>query len=84
MTGKTYTIPQCEEALKKLGAKVRGQVLGRAAMAGGYVVEGAAKINVEQTFHASTGNLGGSIFTELIRSTPDEAEVAVGPSASPI
>jgi phage gpG-like protein len=80
MSGKTYTIPQFEEALKRLGKEVRGKVLGRAAIAGGYVIEAAAKINVGNTFNPNSGNLAGSINTELVKTTDQNAEVAVGPS----
>lgn len=80
MTGKVYTIPQFEAALLKLGEKMRGQVLGKAAMAGGLVIEAQAKINVGLKFRPNTGNLAGSINTEIVESTATRAEVAVGPS----
>ena len=58
---------------------VTGKDLLKAATAGGYVIEGAAKINVEKTFKPSTGNLAGSIRVETVTSGETYAEVAVGP-----
>lgn len=69
--------------LKKMQAAARGEALGRAAMAGGQVIEAYAKINVESTFSSKAsggGGLGGSIHTELTKSTATSAEVSVGPS----
>jgi phage gpG-like protein len=83
MSGKTYTITQFSDALSRLDNHVRGVVLAKAAMAGGYVVETYAKINVTTVFKGGshrTGNLAGSIKTTLESSTPTRAEVAVGPS----
>ncbi|MCZ2155737.1 MAG: HK97 gp10 family phage protein [Bryobacterales bacterium] len=80
MTGKTYTIAQFEVALKRLEKTARGEALKRSAMAGGFVIEGQAKVNVERTFQPSTGNLAGSIFTDVIQADDTRAEVAVGPS----
>jgi HK97 gp10 family phage protein len=81
MTSKTYTMPQFAKALKKMSANVRGQSLVKAAMAGGYVVEANAKINVMNTFKNVTGNLANTIQTVLESSSADEAVVAVGPTA---
>lgn len=60
-----------------------GTELVKAAFAGGYVIEGAAKVNVEKTFSGkSTGGagLGGSIQTVLEKSSETEATVNVGPT----
>lgn len=60
----------------------RGGLL-KAAKAGGYVIEGNAKVNVNKTFSdESSGGagLGGSIQTTVKKSTETRAEVNVGPT----
>lgn len=62
---------------------VSGDVLKKAAMAGGQVIEAYAKSNVNSTFsNKATGGagLGGSIQTVLISVDEKHAEVAVGPT----
>lgn len=81
MSGKTYTLPEFVKALEKMEANVRGKTLAKAAMAGGYVVEAHAKVNVMNTFKNVNGNLANSIQTTLESSSADHAEVAVGPTA---
>jgi phage gpG-like protein len=69
--------------LKRLQTAARGEAVKRAALAGGHVIEAYAKINVEKTFSGkSTGGagLGGSIQTEVTKSTANSAEVSVGPT----
>ena len=68
-------------------AAVRKQITGvglkKAALAGGFVIEGNAKINVNKTFSSkATGGagLGGSIQTVVSKATPTKAEVDVGPT----
>lgn len=78
---RTYTPPQFSQALNRLAKKARGDVLGQVAMAGGQVIEAQAKINVISTFKNVTGALGGSIQTTLESATPNQAVVAVGPTA---
>jgi len=80
MSGKTYTIDQFRNALLALDDKIRGGVIAKAAMAGGYVIETYAKINAEKTFKSGTGNLMSSINTTLEKSDSTSAEVAVGPT----
>ena len=80
MAGKTYSIAQYADALSRLGAHVRKKVIAKAAMAGGFVIEAHAKINVEKTFKPGTGNLSNSINTTLEKSTDTMAKVSVGPS----
>lgn len=77
---KTYTISQFSDALSKLESNVRGSVIAKAAMAGGFVIEANAKINVTKTFTARTGNLLNSISTTLESSGNDSAKVSVGPT----
>jgi hypothetical protein len=67
----------------KVKAAVTGEALAKALLAGGFVVETQAKINVNNTFSSkSTGGagLGGSIHTELVEQTSTSALVHVGPS----
>lgn len=78
--GRNYSIKEFAGALRKLEGHVRGRVIAKAAMAGGYVIEGHAKINVEKTFKPGTGNLAGSIQTVLEKSDENSAEVSVGPT----
>lgn len=80
MTGKTYTIAQFGEALKRLEKTARGKALKRSAMAGGFVIEAEAKINVNDTFNPGTGNLAGSIFTDTVHESDTLVETATGPS----
>lgn len=80
MSGKTYTIAQFGEALKRLEKTARGKALKRSAMAGGFVIEAEAKINVNDTFNPGTGNLAGSIFTDTVHESDTLVETATGPS----
>jgi phage gpG-like protein len=60
-----------------------GKKLAKALMAGGQVIEAYAKINTTKVFSSkSTGGagLGGSIFTDLVKSSATSALVHVGPS----
>ena len=62
---------------------VTGKQLERAALAGGYVIEGYAKINVNQTFSSkSTGGagLGGRIPTVISESSNTSAWTDTGPT----
>lgn len=63
--------------------QITGEGLMKAAMAGGFVIEANAKINVNKTFSSkATGGagLGGSIQVVKSKATPDIAEVDVGPT----
>lgn len=80
MAGKKFTLPQFRTALKRMDSDVRGRVLAKAALAGGYVIEAYAKINVTKTFTARTGNLLNSISTTLEKTTATSAKVSVGPT----
>ena len=69
--------------LDKVRKQITGEGLKKAALAGGFVIEGNAKINVEKTFSSkSTGSagLGGSIQTVVSKSSDKIAEVDVGPT----
>lgn len=78
---KKYTVPQFKDALSRIGKSVRGAALVKAAMAGGFVIEGHAKMNVMKTFKQGKGNLAGSIQTTVESASPNRAVVAVGPTA---
>jgi phage gpG-like protein len=78
---QTYTVPEYAEALRNLGETIRGEVLGKVAMAGGLVIEAQAKKKVEETFENKLGNLAGSIQTTLVSSAANQAVVEVGPTA---
>lgn len=80
MSGNTYTMPEFADALKRMEKNVRGRTLADAAMAGGRVIEGHAKVNATQIFTDVTGTLANSIDTTLVNSTTDLAEVDIGPS----
>lgn len=76
-----FDLKQFSAGLKKLDAATRGDALGKAAMAGGQVIENYAKINAEKVFSGKArGELSGSIQTVLDKATGNEAEVSVGPS----
>lgn len=77
---KKYSMSQFSDALQKMASNVRGDVLKRAALAGGYTIEAHAKINVEKTFKPGTGNLAGSIQTTVEKADADSVTVAVGPT----
>jgi len=64
-------------------AHLTGAILMEAAKAGGFVVEGAAKVNASSGrpgLEVQTGALVGSIETTEAKSTKTRAEVNVGPS----
>lgn len=77
---KKYTMSQFSDALQKMGKDMRGKTLEKAALAGGFVIEAEAKINIGNTFKAGTGNLAGSINTTVESNDGDSVKVAVGPS----
>lgn len=79
MTRK-YSLAQFADALQKMDRHVRGKVVAKAAMAGGFTIEAHAKINVEKTFKPGTGNLSNSIITTLEKSDDTSAKVSVGPT----
>ncbi len=78
---KNYTMPQFMQALNRMSADVRGNALRKAALAGGQLVQGYAEVNVMETFKNVTGNLAGSIQTEVASASPDRVVVEVGPTA---
>jgi len=74
-------LAEFQGALKRIGNAARCDALGRAAMAGGFGIEGYAKINANEQFSAAaTNNLAGSIQTVLDKASGTSAEVSVGPS----
>lgn len=80
MSKKTYTLSQFQDALSRMEKAARGKALQKSALAGGFVLEGQAKINAERVFHASTGNLSGSINTQVLEADDSHVVVGVGPS----
>ena len=65
--------------LQSLRGKTSGSAMKPAALAGGFVIEGAAKINVRNNFDKHpTGNLLGSINTRATTTKKDSVTVAVG------
>lgn len=72
-----------ENHFPEVKGQVTGDVLMKAAQAGGHVIEAYAKIKVNMTFsHKATGGagLGGSIQVVASKSTKIRAEVDVGPT----
>ena len=72
-----------EDNFAAVRKQITGDGLKKAALAGGFVIEGNAKINVNKTFSSkATGGagLGGSIQTVVTKSTDKIAEVDVGPT----
>jgi phage gpG-like protein len=79
----TVDSSQLDGLLERLMALTNRQVvLEKAATAGGQVIEGQAKVNVNQTFsEESTGNLAESISTRIVDSSDKRAVAGIGPSA---
>lgn len=83
VTARVVNLPELQGKLNALKKAARGDALRRSAMAGGFVVESYAKINVERTFSGeSTGaaGLGGSIQTVISESGGNYAEASIGPT----
>lgn len=80
----TMTIVNLKEfhgALKRMENAARGEALGRAAMAGGHVIQDYAQINANENFSAqATNTLALSIKTILDKASGTSAWVSVGPS----
>ena len=79
-SGDVVILKNNVDAIRKA---VTGEHLKKAVQAGGHVLEGHAKINIEKTFSGkSTGaaGLGGSVQVVVSKSTATEAEVDVGPT----
>ncbi|HAR45316.1 MAG TPA: hypothetical protein DCS05_03845 [Nitrospiraceae bacterium] len=80
MSGRTYTIPQFAQALKKMGKDMRGKTINRAADAGAFVIQSYARINVRDKLNRdSVGTLANSIQVEIVEATDVRVEKAVGP-----
>lgn len=67
-------------ALGQLEAATRGRALTGAAMAGGLVVEGAAKMNIIEYDFIDTGATLNSTQAREGRAGEDAAEIEVGPA----
>lgn len=65
--------------LQSLRNKATGSQMESAALAGGFVIEGAAKVNVRNNFNRDpTGNLMNSINTRVMSTKANAVTVAVG------
>ena len=78
---KKFTPPQFVKALQRARDNVKRDGLRKAALAGGFVIEGYGKVNAMTTFNNVTGNLANSIQTQLVSATAKRAETHVGPTA---
>ena len=77
----TKTVQVLENHFPELRRAVSGPGLAKAVMAGGHVIKGNAKINIETTFSSkSVGELAGSIQVVLDKATPTSAEASIGPT----
>lgn len=72
-----------ENDLSKVASDLRPETLMKAALAGGEVIRGAAKVNINKNFKRSHGDSGlaGSLEVKVVRSTASECEVSIGPTA---
>lgn len=76
---KVYTVPQFADALEKLGSHVRGEVIQKAALAGGFTIEAHAKLNVRAKFKQHTGMLLGKWEVKVITSNDIGCRVHTSP-----
>ena len=78
VTVKMFTLSDNFKDVLRAGG---GEALNKAALAGGHVIEGYAKVNANEVFSGkATNTLAGSIQTVLSKSGGTKAEVDVGPS----
>lgn len=80
---RNIDLHQLKAIVAKLGSLGGNLDLVKAVKAGGFVLEGQAKINATGTFSSKATNgpgLAGSISTKVTKQGPNEAEVAVGPT----
>jgi len=80
MSGMSFDI---SHDLDKLDSKLSQETLKRAALAGGEVIRGNAKVNINKTFSKSHGDAGlaGTIQVVVENSSPNGCEISVGPTA---
>ena len=78
---KVVNLKEFNAALRGLQSAARGDVVKKAALAGGAVVQAYARINAEAQFRGSpTGTLKESIAVEVEKSGPNSAWVNIGPT----
>lgn len=73
-------LPEFEAAMKRLSDAVKAQVLYDAAEAGGRVVEGYAKDNVNNVFSGRATNALGNSITVEVDASASQAEARIGPT----
>lgn len=67
--------------VKAVRGAISGENLKAAVEAGGRVIEGAAKVNIRNTFSSMMGALENSILVVINKATATEAEAEIGPTA---
>lgn len=78
-TIKVVNLKEFNKQLEDLKGAGRGDALKRAGMAGGQVIEAAAKVNAEAQFRGSpTGTLKESIHTEIVEASENSVTVHIG------
>lgn len=78
-TIKVVNLREFTKQLEDLKGAARGEALKQAGMAGGQVIEAAAKVNAEAQFRGSpTGTLKESIHTEIVKADQNAVTVHIG------
>lgn len=78
-TIKVVNLKGFNRQLEDLKGTARGEALKQAGMAGGQVIEAAAKVNAEAQFRgSSTGTLKESIHTEIVKADQNAVTVHIG------
>lgn len=80
-TARVKNLPELNNKLNAVKGAARGDMLKKAALAGGETVRAYARINANRVFSAkATNTLADSIQTEVVSSSANKAEVAIGPT----
>ncbi len=78
-TIKVVNLREFNKQLEDLKGAARGEALKRAGMAGGQVIQAAARVNAEAQFRGNpTGTLKESIHTEIAESSENSVTVHIG------
>ncbi len=77
---KRFTPPEFVAALQRSRDAVKQDGYGKAVLAGAYVVETHAKLNVRDTFKQGGGDLMNSIQSSLVSASAMRAEAETGPT----
>lgn len=77
---KRYTPSEFAAALQRSRNDLKQKGYGKAVMAGAFVGETHARLNVRDTFHLRGGDLMNSIQSTLISDAPTRAEAEIGPT----